>query len=69
MIVTVNGETRRLKAGTTVGDLVDEVSRDGRRGVAAALNGQVVPRNDMDLTTLCPDDRLELVGAVQGGGT
>lgn len=66
--VVVNGERRRLPVGTTVGALVDELApSSGRRGVAAAVNGEVVGRGGMDDAELTAGDRVEIVGAVQGG--
>lgn len=38
-----------------------------RRGVAVAVNGQVVRRADWPTTPLCPGDRVEVVTARQGG--
>jgi sulfur carrier protein len=37
------------------------------RGVAAALNGEVVPQRDWAHTPLSEGARIELVVAVQGG--
>lgn len=66
MTVVVNGEQTELTAGTTVGQVVDRHAEQ-RRGVAVAVNGEVVRRADMDTTELADGDRVELVGAVQGG--
>jgi sulfur carrier protein len=37
------------------------------RGLAVARNGEVVPRSAWAETRLASDDRIEIVGAVQGG--
>ncbi|MCC5888386.1 MAG: sulfur carrier protein ThiS [Gammaproteobacteria bacterium] len=37
------------------------------RGVAVAVNGEVVPRRDWPKTPLSPGDEVDIVGAVQGG--
>lgn len=37
------------------------------RGVAVAVNGEVVPRRDWPDTPLAPGDEVDIVGAVQGG--
>jgi sulfur carrier protein len=39
----------------------------GRRGIAIALNGSVVPRSAWSETTLKPGDNIEIVRAMQGG--
>ena len=64
--VTINAETRRASAGVSLGVLVDEAVED-RRGVAVALDGDVVPRSTWDSTEVADGARIELVAAVQGG--
>jgi sulfur carrier protein len=66
--VTINGETRELEAGTTVADVVASLpgAPDGR-GVAVALDGEVVRRAAWNSTELGSGARLEVVVAVQGG--
>jgi sulfur carrier protein len=66
--VTVNGAAQPLAAGTTVADLVGTMAGDPlARGVAAALNGAVVPRGRWSLLELADGDRIEILTAVQGG--
>ena len=63
----VNGERRRVAAGD-IGSLVAELGLDpAGRGLAVARNGEVVSRSSWDGATLAPDDRIDIVGAVQGG--
>ena len=64
--VTVNGEPRQVPAGTTVGQLVATVT-GLTSGVAAAVNGEVVPRGSWAARLLGGGDRVEVVTAVQGG--
>ena len=66
MQLTVNGEIRELPDGWTVADLVTAVT--GRAsGVAAAVNGEVVPRRGWAGAALRAGDQVEVVTAVQGG--
>ena len=66
--VVVNGTARDVEAGTTVADLVEELAGDASaKGVAAALNGAVVPRGRWRLLELQDGDRVEILTAVQGG--
>jgi sulfur carrier protein len=63
----VNGE-RRSVAAADVRGLVALLGLDpAGRGLAVARNGEVVPRSAWAETRLAPDDRIEIVGAVQGG--
>lgn len=66
MTIELNGEQREVADGTTVGDLLDTLV-DDRRGVAVAVDGDVVPRSSWDATTLADGATVEVVGAVQGG--
>jgi sulfur carrier protein len=63
----VNGERRRV-AAADVRALLGALGLDpAGRGLAVARNGEIVPRAAWETTTLAPDDRIEIVGAVQGG--
>jgi len=64
--VTVNGERRGIPAETTVGELVAMVT-ELATGVAAAVNGEIVPRRSWPGTPLSDGDQVEVVTAVQGG--
>jgi len=62
----VNGVTRRLPAGTTLAELVGTLTTQSR-GVAVAVNGEVVPRAGWSATSLADGDRVEVLTAAQGG--
>ena len=63
MKVEVNGEPREVAAGATVAD----VAGPSRRGVAVALDGEVVPGSEWETTELTDGQRVEVLHAVQGG--
>ncbi len=64
--IVLNGEPRRLAAGTTVADLLAELGRHPRT-VAVEHNGSILPRDRYPATVLADRDRVEVVGFVQGG--
>jgi sulfur carrier protein len=66
MTVTVNGDQRELPDGATVDELV-AATTVLVSGVAAAVNGDVVPRGSWAATVLRDGDHIEVVTAVQGG--
>jgi sulfur carrier protein len=68
VIVTINGELRELPAGATVASVVEllEASPAGR-GVAVALDGEVVTRSRWTQAELTDGARIEVVAAIQGG--
>jgi sulfur carrier protein len=65
--VSVNGEPRPLRE-ETVADLLAALGyAAGRPGIAVAVNGEVVRRGAWGARRLSPGDRIDIVGAVQGG--
>jgi sulfur carrier protein len=67
MTVRVNGEPRELGDATSVADVVRSLVENTERGVAVALDGDVVPRSEWESTPLRDGARLEVLRAVQGG--
>jgi sulfur carrier protein len=66
MTVTVNGRPREVPEGMTVEQLVGQLT-DQPSGIAAAVNGEVLPRRAWARTPLADLDQVEVVTAVQGG--
>jgi thiazole synthase len=68
MRIELNGESRELPAGATLVDAVRESGVEAEaRGVAVALDGEVVPRGEWDSTPLPEDSKVEVLAAIQGG--
>ena len=67
LMVYVNDKPRALAAATTVLALLRELGLAGRKGVAVAVNGVVVPRGDWPSRALATEDRLLVIQATQGG--
>ena len=66
--VTINGEERELPAPATVADLIASLQNAPEgRGVAVAVEGEVVPRAQWPSTELRDGAKVEVVVAVQGG--
>ncbi|MFJ6415191.1 sulfur carrier protein ThiS [Paeniglutamicibacter sp. NPDC091659] len=76
--IHLNGTTRPLVAGSTLSELIAELTGrtllptghpadGGRLGVAVALNAGIVPRSQWSSTGLQVNDEVEIVTAVQGG--
>ena len=64
--VSVNGEHREVADGSTLAQVVATVAGTGD-GVAAAVNGDVLPRRSWPVTLLRDGDQVEVVMAVPGG--
>ena len=69
MSLSVNGAPAPLPSPATVAALVAAMADTAAtpRGIAVALNGEVVPRSAWDATDLRPGDRVEVLTAAQGG--
>ena len=68
MMVELNGRPVEMPAGATVADAVLEAGADGdSRGVAVAIDGEVIRRAEWTKTKLRSDQSVEVVRAVQGG--
>jgi sulfur carrier protein len=66
--IELNGEQAELPARATVAEAVLAVGANGaRRGVAVAIDGEVVKRSDWETTELREGQSVEIVRAVQGG--
>ncbi|WP_433127333.1 sulfur carrier protein ThiS [Micromonospora sp. CA-240977] len=66
MELTVNGAERSVPGEVSVAELVRAVAPQPR-GVAVAVNGEVVPRAGWATTALRDGDRVEVLTAAQGG--
>jgi thiazole synthase len=66
--IELNGERRELADAATLADAVRESGApEAARGVAAALDGEVVPRGKGEATALREGQSIEVLAAIQGG--
>jgi sulfur carrier protein len=65
--IRVNGQDEPLGAATLAALLEEKAVDTGQRGIAVALNGNVVPRAAWPRTPLRPGDSVEIVRALKGG--
>ncbi|MFA6961616.1 MAG: sulfur carrier protein ThiS [Opitutaceae bacterium] len=67
MTVFVNDQPRSLTAGTQLADLLRELGLAERKGVAIAINDEVVPRSTWPTRALSEGERILVIQATQGG--
>jgi sulfur carrier protein len=67
MRVVLNGEPRELPDGAGLDAAVEASGAPSPRGVAVAVDGEVVPRGQWDGFQLREGQRVEVLQAVQGG--
>ena len=66
MNVIVNGEPTELESGATVEAVLDALELPDR-GVAVAVDAEVVPRGEWPAHELNEGARVEVLRAIQGG--
>jgi sulfur carrier protein len=64
--VTVNGEEQAVAAGTTVAALVAALGLEPR-GIAVAVDGEVVTRSRWASRSLAAGERVEVLSIARGG--
>ena len=68
MIIELNGREIEIADGASVADAAVEAGVEpGRRGVAVAVDGEVVPGGRLVATALREGQRVEIVEAIGGG--
>jgi len=71
MQIELNGEKVEVGEAATIADVIGLVAGDripeDRRGVAVALDGEVVPRSEWSVTAPSDGASIEVVAAIQGG--
>jgi sulfur carrier protein len=68
MNLTINGQEQMVEGNPTLAELLTTMGKDPRgKGLAVALNGEVVPRADWPRVQVGNDDKIELLEAAQGG--
>jgi sulfur carrier protein len=67
-LIVLNGESFELHAGETLVAVLERVGVSPEaRGIAVAVDGEVVPRACWELFALAEDARVEVLTAMQGG--
>lgn len=65
--ITVNDEPRPLNGTATLSALAADLGVADRKGVAIAINGNVVPRATWPAHRLAAGDKVLVIRATQGG--
>lgn len=68
-MITINGQSQAdMQAGQTVAAVLERLGLcSDARGVAVAVDGEVVPRSAWKMFTLGEGARVEVLSAMQGG--
>jgi sulfur carrier protein len=67
-MIRVNGEPMELEKGATVTAVLGQLGVDPEgRGIAVAVDGEVIPRGEWPAREVAADARVEVLTATQGG--
>jgi sulfur carrier protein len=67
MKIKLNNQSKILIGQCSVKQLLDEVVPEKQKGIAIAVNAQVIPRMDWSQHILKDDDDVLIIKATQGG--
>ena len=67
MIIRVNDQPREVAPDLALAALVRDLGLADRKGVAIAINDEVVPRSTWPTRTLVATDHVLVIQATQGG--
>lgn len=66
MIITVNHKSHEVETSTTLEQLVQQLEIQ-TRGIAVAINDQIMPKSEWNNTLLNEKDKVLIITATQGG--
>jgi len=68
MLIQLNGRPAELPDGASVAEAIAAAGAEhDQRGLAVAVEGEVVPRGEWEATDLRDGQAVEVVRAIQGG--
>ncbi|CAN5759489.1 hypothetical protein BH23ACT12_BH23ACT12_17930 [soil metagenome] len=67
MILRLNGKQSEVKPGSSIPDVLAILGFEAVRGVAVAVDGEVVPRSMWEGFNLSDGMKVEVLKPVQGG--
>ncbi len=67
MKLTVNDKVIELQAGDSLRDLLQQLSLETKKGIAVAVNAEVIAGEDWGKKKLNESDNIIVIKAAQGG--
>ena len=67
MLVSVNNQSVTLPLACSLAGLVDQFGFRDRKGMAIAVNQQIIPKSTWDSYALNENDQVTIIHATQGG--
>lgn len=67
MLISVNNQPVPFTPGTSLSSLLLELQFAEKKGIAIAVNQQIVPKSTWSTYTLQENDKVTIIQATQGG--
>ncbi len=67
MNIFVNDKAQEVNTQANIGDLLTSLNLASQKGIAIAINNNVIPRTEWNTHTLREEDKVMLIRATQGG--
>lgn len=67
MTISVNNQALEIEAQTMLSHVVFQQVGENPKGIAVAINGQVIPKTSWEETAVSEHDDILIIKATQGG--
>jgi sulfur carrier protein len=67
MNIYINNEPKQIDTQRTLTQLLSDMQLNSSRGMAIAINNQVIPKTTWEKYNLNENDRVTIIKATQGG--
>ena len=67
MDIYINNKLQQLPPDARITDALSSINITAQKGMAIAINNNVVPNAEWNSYTLQPEDKMTLIKATQGG--
>ena len=67
MTIYINNKEQELPTQARITDALESLNITTQKGIAVAINNNVVPRAEWNAYALQPEDKMTLIKATQGG--
>lgn len=67
MQININNQSYQFNENTSLENAIKTLDLEDTKGIALALNEEIIPRSKWNETVLYNEDKIILIGAVAGG--
>ena len=67
MQITINKQIHTFDENTSLDNAISTLQLEETKGIALALNEEIIPQSEWQKTILFDEDKIIIIGAVAGG--